>query len=378
MLHHHDSSLTYEEAATNAADHARHKLERLLDQGRARARHVFEIVQAQQPVDRLVRASALRFIAASEADPESADLVLQLGRGEDKLQRLHKHALGQASLRAGIPWAYVQRLREEPGWGTELIAHNFNEVFRRANGKNDERFLVRSVNGEVRGLLSDRFKRLDSRPLLDAFARACDDVGALPCEAHVSDLRVAVRALLPRVYEPVKHEVMAFGVSLENSDFGAGALSVRTFCLRLWCSNFAIADDSLREVHLGARLPEEISWSDRTTSLEARRTASAVGDIVRGQLSKARIDAFQDAIRSANEQKVDPREALQLLRKTLTAGEAQRAVEKFNSPDVELLPPGNTTWRLSNSISWLAGATDDVDRKLELERLAGRLLPKVA
>jgi hypothetical protein len=378
MLIHHDPTKSYSDAALAAGAHARSKLEQLIDQGRARARQVFETVQAEQPVDRLVRRSALRFVAGSEADAASADILLQLGRGDDRLQRLHPHALQQAASRAGIPWAYVQHLREQPGWGTELAAHNLTALFRRAVDKSEERILVRSVQGEVRGLLSDRFKRLDSRPLLDSFAKACSDVGALPLEGHASDVRVAVKAVLPRVYEPVEHEVMAFGVSFENSDFGAGALSVRIFTVRLVCTNYAVANESLREVHLGARLPEEVAWSERTTSLEAKRTASAIGDIVRGQLSSKRIDAFQDAIRQANQQKVHQRDALQLLRKTLTQNETKLAVEKFNSPDIELLPPGNTTWRLSNAISWLAGTTDDVDRKLELERFAGRLLPKAA
>jgi len=43
-----------------------------------------------------------------------------------------------------------------------------------------------------------------------------------------------------------------------------------------------------------------------------------------------------------------------------------------------MLPPGNTTWRLSNAVSWVAGKMNDSERKLDLMKAAGALLPKAA
>ncbi len=34
---------------------------------------------------------------------------------------------------------------------------------------------------------------------------------------------------MPEVYEPIPGEMVAYGLSLENSDFGNGALSVRAY-----------------------------------------------------------------------------------------------------------------------------------------------------
>jgi len=48
----------------------------------------------------------------------------------------------------------------------------------------------------------------------------------------------------------------------------------------------------------------------------------------------------------------------------------------FSSADVEKLPPGQTSWRFSNAVSWLANEVEDEHRKLELQELAGTLLPK--
>jgi len=324
VLYHHDSR-TYQQAASDAARRARAKLESLIDQGRARAMQVIEVIQGQQPDDRLARAAAIHF------DPAESGLAITAG---DQQSGLHHHALQQAASRVSLPWAYARHLidKDRQPWGHSLLAHNLNRLFEEHAG--DARFLLRSVGGEVRGFLSDRFRRLDSRPIVDAFARACGQVGALPVEGYVTDTKMAIKALLPQVYEPVEHEVMAFGAVLENSDFGNGALSIRAFCLRLWCTNFAIADLGIREVHLGGRLPEDIAFSEETYNLDTRRTASAVSDVVRGQLAPARVEMFQNAIRKANDDKIDPRQVGQALRKTLNKGEVEQVVEAFNSPDV--------------------------------------------
>ncbi len=291
---------------------------------------------------------------------------------------MHDHAVGQAASRVGLPLTYVQHLRaaERQAWGPELLAYNMQALYGRL--PTETRLLTRSVGGATLAVLSDRFRRMDSRQIVDSFAKACGVVGALPVEGYRTDVKIAIKAILPVVYEPVPNEVMAFGIVLENSDFGAGALSLRVFALRLWCSNFAITDESLREVHLGARLAEDIAWSERTHSLESAKTASAISDLVKTQLAPARIEGLQEVIRRADAEQVDARQVGALMKKYLHRGEAERAVEAFNGPDVELLPAGPTMWRASNAISWLAGQTTDTDRKLELMKAAGAVMGRAA
>jgi hypothetical protein len=61
--------------------------------------------------------------------------------------------------------------------------------------------------------------------------------------------------------------------------------------------------------------------------------------------------------------------ARKLLKHEVAAAEAA-----FESDDVVNLPAGSNVWRASNAISWIAGRTEDADRKLELERVAGEVL----
>ena len=112
--------------------------------------------------------------------------------------------------------------------------------------------------------------------MVEAFATAVQEKGALPYEGYVTDTKIAIQAIMPEVYEPVPGEVVAYGLSLENSDFGNGALSVRAYLLRIWCSNLAITQEEMRQVHLGKRLDESMIYSERTYELDAQATVSAL------------------------------------------------------------------------------------------------------
>ena len=171
---------------------------------------------------------------------------------------------------------------------------------------------------------------------------------------------------------------MAYGLSLENSDFGNGALSIRAYLLRIWCSNLAITQEEMRQVHLGKRLDDAMLYSNRTYELDARTTVSALKDVINGQLDAASLRRRMEAVRHANEQEVNPQKAKETFRRLLQKGESEAAQQAFDSPDTYNLPAGNTNWRLSNAISWIAGQTKDTERKLDLMKIAGEVLPKAA
>jgi hypothetical protein len=53
------------------------------------------------------------------------------------------------------------------------------------------------------GILSDSYRRIDSRPVFEAFATGVQEKGALPYEGYVTDTKIAIQAIMPEVYEPV-------------------------------------------------------------------------------------------------------------------------------------------------------------------------------
>lgn len=365
MLSHHSAS-DYNVAASAAATEARAKFEAEIERGKARTLAVIEQIHSQVPTDRIVPAKRLNFRV------EMGAIKVQLPDAQETVEGFHRHAIGQAASRVNIPMAYIDSLMEKGDWGKELVAENLNQNYHNVNGA---RYLTRSVNNEVRGFLSDSYRRMDSRPIVQEFINAIQTYRAVPLDGFAMETKIAIKAVLPYVFEPVPNEVMILGVALENSDFGNGALSLRTFVERLWCTNRAISTEELRKIHLGARLGENLQLSAETYRLDTLTMASAAKDIVGKSLAPENVNEYMGLIQKANAEKVEPHQVMTFLKKHLRKGEVESVVEAFNSADVEMLPAGQTSWRLSNAISWIANSKiEDEGRKLEVMKIAGAVL----
>jgi hypothetical protein len=135
-------------------------------------------------------------------------------------------------------------------------------------------------------------------------------------------------------------------------------------------------EECLRQVHLGKRLSDNIEFSEETYRLDTATQVSAVKDLVRGNLSPAKVNETVALIGKALEEKIDPKTMwAELPKQGLLKGEVEKVKEVFNDGGVEMLPPGTTVARLSNAISWFARQPDVVpERRLELEIIAGQVL----
>ena len=221
---------------------------------------------------------------------------------------------------------------------------------------------------------------MDSRPIIENFATECQAIGAVPIEGVGGDLRWSLRAILPMVFKPTTkeglEEYIAFGLALTNSDFGVGALSLRLFMLRVWCSNMSLLEENLRQIHLGKRLADNIEFSQLTYDLDTKTQVSAVNDLIRSSLSPDKINESVARIGKALEERINPKKAWEELPKQgLLKGEVEKVREIFNDGGVEMLPAGTTVARLSNAISWFARQPERTpERRIELETIAGQVL----
>jgi len=349
------------------------KLAHAIDAGRASATRVLEQVQSQIPSDRLIKAKSLAF----NHDETRNALIVRIPTVEAQVveeETIHDHALGQFAERVHIPTPYVRYLSSLGADGNRLLAHNLEEL----NHQSTNRYLLRSVHSQVRGVLSDKYKPLDARPFLEAFTVACGQIGAEPYSGHALDTQIALTAIVPTVYEPIPGEAIAFGLRFQTSDFGDGALSLAFFILRLVCLNGMKAEQAFREVHRGPLIEGDFELSDRTKQKSSELSLSLVQDVVENRLASSALEEAQQVIRIAHECKINVKEAQAELKKRLGVGLAQDVVDAFNSPDVEMMPAGNTKYRLSQAISWVAGRQGDGSKQLELEAEAGRVLTQAA
>jgi hypothetical protein len=373
-------SITTERGVTQTAtlSLAHEKLAFAIDRGRREGASTLERVKRDIPQDSIVRAGAMSFVPRPDAPKGDYRVALQFG--ENGSQRtIGKHAFAQLAGRAGVPSEYLTDLATSTTpWERDLAIRIMNDHLHEGHGA--DRLLVRSVHEQVRGVLSDKYRRLDSLPLLSAFAQECQALGAVPTGGTASEVRVALKAILPTIYEPIPGEALAIGVEWFNSDFGAGKYGIRSYILRLVCLNGATAEDTFSQVHLGGRLSEDVDYSTKTLRLDTEATESATRDHVRALLNPVRVDQSLAMLKAANEKHINWTSAKTKLAKSLLKGELQKVQDAFEGADVINLPPGSTEYRLSNAISWIANTAEDADRKLELERLAGSFfaLPKAA
>ncbi len=368
--------------SSDAALRARTIMENKIEEGRVSATRLLEHVHTSIPNDFVARGCAFSF------DSDEGGLRFSLtrnrpGDGQSLLAErctVHRHALSQIASKAGIPGAYLSGLVHAPEeWKRDLATRTLNDFFTLDTLERDEdlsssRHLVRVVNNDVRAVLSDRYRRLDSRPLVEAFAQECQVLNAVPVEGTVTDVRVALKAFLPMVFEPVPGEVMCIGIEWSNSDFGAGKHAVRAFIFRLTCLNGATMEDVLAQVHLGSRVTEDVEYSDRTYRLDTAAQVSALHDVVRNTLGPKNVNNLLDVIKAANEKEVEWKNVTSKLGKRLLKEELRAVRDAFESEDVINLPPQKSLWRVSNAVSWIAGKTEDEDRRLDLQRLAGEVM----
>jgi hypothetical protein len=345
------------------------KMEEAIAAGTGKGLAVMRAVMDHQPHDAIVKAPSLRF-----AD-EGGALVMRAG--EDGAWSFHNHAFGQlAEIAAPHGAQYLGDLNSGEPWQRELLAH----VLQTTMAERQKRHLVRSVGvdglgvREARGFLSDKYRRVDSRPILEAVLEGSTAFGAVPFDGSGMATRYNVKMIVTDIVE-AGGDYLALGLEWGNGDFGGTSTSIREFLLRLWCLNGATAVDYMRQVHLGRTMADGIAFSDRTMQLDTEATVSAVEDVVKSVLSPEGRAATVGRINNAAATRVDGKVPFGPAQRQLTKAELEKATELLDGPDVLNLPPERSVWRASNVLSLMARYEGvSPERREELERLAGSLL----
>jgi len=371
-MYHHDKR-DYKVAVSEAADHLRKKLENMIGGAVQRIQGVIEQVKNDIPEDALVQGSKLDFNYNAETGGIALIPPAHNGNPNPAPMAMHEHAFGQVCEKTGVKHlvTVLKDLREKGAWGGELAAQTLSEIY---HNKNGQKYLLRAVRNQALGFLSDSYKRLDARPMSEAFVDAAMKYGARPLDGFALTTKTNLRAILPYVFEPFPGEVLAFGGQLSNSNYGDGKLELSSFVIRMYCTNLASTEDVLSQIHLGRKISDNVVFSARTIELDSQTMSSAIHDVAASVFSVEAVDKYLALVTEANNNKISTEQIHNWAKKNLTKQETESAVGKFASADIELLPAGQTGWRWRNALSWLANETKDEHRKLELQEFAGGLI----
>lgn len=293
---------------------------------------------------------------------------------------LHANAIGQVSEKMGIPAKYLRELSAGAAWQKQLCATILNE---HSDWTERTRVLVRTVGTEVRGILSDSYRRLNSVEILTAFIREAANQGAVVSDAYMNDTKVWCETILPAPIEiPTRKNgtvVIFAGARFSTSDYGNGSVDMRSFLLNGACLNGMVRESVMRQVHLGAKLPDSMALSQKTYELDTQTTVSAVSDLTRGLYSRDTLMQKAVEIQGAAEVDVDfDKELKQLVQRGALLKNEGREVEKLlmnNNPD-DGVTGGATLWKLTQGITAFARAQQP-ERCRELHEISGQLLNRV-
>jgi len=292
----------------------------------------------------------------------------------------------QISEKTGIPMKYYRKMIDNDK--IDLLADNINTWF-----PDKEKRFVRTLDGNIRALLSDRYRVIDNYDIfnatLDEFKHVMEEhkIRIEIKRADLTEQHLYIKATSPdlldeilmgeprteidpnnhkRVNEPVEG-----GIIIRNSEVGSGAFSVQPFINVLVCQNGLIRTQALRHVHLG-RTKEigEIQWSNQTLELEDATLWSKIKDMVYGTFNPEVFHSWIDEINKVASNEIPkPTVAVDNIIKKyeIPKGERDSLLNQFTKESP-------TQWGLSMAVTRVAQDMEDYEKQVELEKIGARIL----
>lgn len=307
-----------------------------------------------------------------------------------KAYDVNKVAHQQIAEYAGIPKPYYDRmLADDPS----LLATNVNRWVHDA-AKKDEKRMIRTLDGNVRAMLSNKYRPLENEELAEAVLPVLLDMDLLIMSSQITETRMYIKAVSRSIERDVPKgggtigdgghtifDTVSPGIVISNSEVGHGALSIETSIFTRACTNLALFGTSLRKYHTGARaeLSDDVYalLSDQTRKVTDAATWAQVRDIVKGAFDAAKFTALTQKLGAAAEDKIETSNVVEVVEsfgKRFNVNEGER-----KGILARLIEGGDfTRYGLHSAVTRHSSDVEDYDRATEFERMGGQIieLPK--
>lgn len=339
--------------------------------------------QASAKRDFVTPTPHLRLLSTIEEDGAKPRSLLRINGSLNQNFPVGEIAHRQIANRLGIPAAYYDRLRKEI---PTLLDENVNRLF---DAKPEPR-MVRTLDGNVRAFLSNRYRRIDHADLAQIVLPEIGQLGGQVASCEVTESKLYVKVTFPGkekeffvkrgTHERIR-EVVRAGFVWSNSEIGMGLNEIRAFAEILTCTNGMVIEEfSQRTRHVGPRVggddngSEELSsiWSDETRKADDRALALKVRDSIRAVADEAKFSLAVKRMENVAQVpvKANPAEAVEVLAQEtgITEGEKGDVLR-------HLIEGGDLSrWGFIQAITRTAQDVSSYDRATELEALGGDLL----
>lgn len=316
------------------------------------------------------------FVASTQSlmfhEPLGAKQPFTLEVGNEGSFDINELTHNQIASRVGIPQKYYDRMREEaPILLTDNVQHWFNNK--------PERRMVRTLDGNARAFLSDRYRPLDNYDLAETVLPILTDsnnVEIVSCE--ITQNRMYIKALFPKIEgEIAKGDAVQSGIVISNSEVGLGALKIEPLIYRLVCLNGLIAaDHATRKYHVGraadgGEAAMEL-YRDETLKQDDRAFWMKVQDTVRGAFDQAKFQMILERMQETTGRVIegDPVKAVEVVQKQFGLTDTDRGgVLKH------LIQGGDLSqYGLLNAVTRYSQDVADYDKATEFERMGGQII----
>lgn len=277
----------------------------------------------------------------------------------------------------GIPKPYYDRMLAE---APDLLSFNVNRWLEKQPAKK----LIRTLDNEVRAILSDSYRPLDNLDLAEAVLPKLIDLQANVVSGEVTENRFYLKCVTDRISGEVKvGDRLQAGVVISNSEVGQGSLRVEAMDYRLVCTNGMIRETAVRKAHLGrgARGQDAIEdareyFRTQTRQADDRAFFLKVQDATAAMFDQARFNKRIEQYKTVSERSIDadPVQVVEVVAKKYGFNDGERS-----SILQHLIRGGDMSqWGLANAVTRAAADVEFYDRATELESLGGDVVELTA
>ena len=356
------------------------------------------------------------------ANTEKGKTIITVNTGTDLLDyQVTEIAHRQIAERLNIPFKYYERMRAD---FPMLLDANINGWLKLKS----EKRMLRTLDGNLRAFLSNRYRRLDNLELVDHILpviaqmknctiASCDItethlylkvinksmkaeitkgdivqagfvVSILPVIAQMKNCTIAscditeTHLYLKVINKSMKAEItkgdiVQAGFVVSNSEIGLGALKVEPLVYRLVCKNGMISRDyAHKKYHTGRNVEDTDNayelYSDETLEADDKAYFMKVQDIVSAAVDETKFLLTVDKMRQAKTISTgnNPVETVEVLGDKYILNKVERAsvLRHF------IMDNDFSQFGLVNAVTRASQDVDNYNRATELERIGGTIL----
>ena len=254
------------------------------------------------------------------------------------------HALTQFFSRIKMPARYSKKLLTARG---DLVEKQANFWL----NNSDKKALFRTKHDRVRGVLSEKYSRMNNSTIIGFAKKALDDIDADVEEFHLEDRKMRLRVTTPQEKEIEKGDPVKLGLDIENSEVGYCSLKITPIVYRLVCSNglrLWVQGNQYTQRHI------HINEKDFRKQVAIAVHAAAKGN-----------EEVIDLLKKSRDKTMKNFE--EELREELSNKTVDRILEHAEDDSV---------YGIVNGITRTARDIENDDRRVQLEEFAGNLLKK--